>query len=78
MLTSHHYPLFNLNNQHDDAMSYVLRAQERLTHDNKSYEHLLGMQLSNEGKRRIRETNFAREKGWWLIGVSTNYHDMLA
>ena len=38
-------------------MSCARRAQEGLTYDDQSSEQNLGMQLNNEGKRHIRETN---------------------
>ena len=43
-------------------MSYVRRAQERLIHNNLSSQQLLGIQLSNEDKRCIRETNLHKKK----------------
>ena len=43
-------------------MSYARREQERLIHHNQSSEQPLGMQLRNEDKRRIRETNLCQKK----------------
>ena len=43
-------------------MSYLRRAQERLTHNNQYSEQPLGMQLSNYHKRRIRENNLHEKK----------------
>ena len=43
-------------------MRYVQRAQEVLIHDNQSSEQPLGMKLSTENKRHIRETELHEKK----------------
>ena len=43
-------------------MIYARRVQERLIHNNQSSEKPLGMQLSNENERRIKETNVHEKK----------------
>ena len=43
-------------------MSYVRRAQERSINNKQSDEQPLGMQLCNEGLRRIRETSLHERK----------------
>ena len=43
-------------------MRHARRAQEVLMYNNQSSEQPLGMQLSNEDKRRVRETDSCEKK----------------